>query len=119
MDMFQKIVAPLASGLVAGIAASACCVGPLVLLLLGFGGAWISNLTALEPYRPVFIGIALMALFIAYRIIYQPELEQPCEEGKTCEKPQINNLYKRLFVGVLIVVLISIASPYLVPLIYG
>lgn len=117
--MFQKIIAPLASGLVAGIAASACCVGPLILLLLGFGGAWISNLTALEPYRPIFIGIALIALFIAFRRIYLPKLEQPCEEGKACEKPYINDLYKRLFVGVLTVVLILIASPHLVPLIYG
>jgi mercuric ion transport protein len=60
--MFQKIVPPLAGGIVAGVTASACCVGPLVLLLLGFGGAWIGNLTALEPYRPVFIGVASIAL---------------------------------------------------------
>ncbi len=117
--MLEKIAAPLAGSLLAGIAASACCVGPLILLLLGFGGAWISNLTALEPYRPIFIGMALIALFIAYQRIYRPKPEQPCEEGKACAKPQVNNLYKRLFIVVLVVVLTSIASPYLVPLMYG
>ena len=117
--MFQKIVVPLAAGIVAGIAASACCVGPLVLLLLGFGGAWIGSLAALEPYRPVFIGIALIALFVAYRRIYIPQPQQSCEEGNACVKPQINNLYKWLFIGVFVVVLVSIASPYLVPVIYG
>jgi mercuric ion transport protein len=117
--MFEKIAVPLAGGILAGIAASACCVGPLVLLLLGFSGAWLGNLTALEPYRPVFIGIAFVALFIAYQRIYRPKLKQSCEQGETCAKPQANNLYNWLFTGVLVVVLTSIVSPYLVPLIYG
>ena len=117
--MFEKIAVPLAGGLLAGIAASACCVGPLILLLLGFSGAWLSNLTALEPYRPVFIGIAFVAMFIAYLRIYRPKLEQSCEKGETCAKPQVDNLYKWLFIVVLVVVLTSIVSPYLVPVIYG
>ena len=117
--MLEKIAAPLAGGLLAGIAASACCVGPLVLLLLGFSGAWLGNLTALEPYRPVFIGIACVALLIAYQRIFRPKLKQSCEQGETCAKPQASNLYKWLFTGVLVVVLTSIVSPYLIPLIYG
>jgi hypothetical protein len=35
------------------------------LIALGFSGAWIGNLTVLEPYRPIFIGVALVALFFA------------------------------------------------------
>jgi mercuric ion transport protein len=42
-------------GGLAAILASTCCLGPLVLLMLGVSGAWIGNLTALEPYRPLFI----------------------------------------------------------------
>ena len=45
----------LAGAVLAGIGASACCVGPLLLLSMGIGGAWIVHLTALEPYRPVFL----------------------------------------------------------------
>ncbi len=61
----------LFTGGLAAILASACCLGPLVLIALGFSGAWIGNLTVLEPYRPIFIGVALVALFFAWRRIYR------------------------------------------------
>ncbi len=116
--MSEKLNIPLVGGLLAGIAASVCCVGPLLLLFLGFGGAWVSNLTAFEPYRPLFIGLALVALSVAYLRIYKPTPEQACKEDSTCAKPQANHLYKWLFICVVGVVLASIASPYLIPLIY-
>ena len=56
---------PLFAGGLAAILASTCCLGPLILVALGFSGAWIGNLTALEPYRPIFIGAALVAMFFA------------------------------------------------------
>lgn len=52
----------LFAGGLAAILASACCLGPLVLIALGFSGAWMSNLAALEPYRPIFLGAALIAM---------------------------------------------------------
>ena len=48
-------------GMVGAILASTCCIAPLVLLTLGISGAWIGNLTALEPYKPIFAGIACQA----------------------------------------------------------
>ncbi|MFS4662472.1 mercuric ion transporter MerT, partial [Klebsiella pneumoniae] len=59
----------LFAGGLAAILASTCCLGPLVLVALGFSGAWIGNLTVLEPYRPLFIGAALVALFFAWKRI--------------------------------------------------
>jgi mercuric ion transport protein len=56
----------LVIGGLAAILASTCCLGPLVLITLGFSGAWIGNLTMLEPYRPIFIGAALVALGFPY-----------------------------------------------------
>lgn len=44
----------LVLGVLAGIGASVCCVGPLVLLALGIGGAWVGNLTALETIPACF-----------------------------------------------------------------
>jgi mercuric ion transport protein len=38
----------LLTGGLAAILASTCCLGPLLLVMLGFSGAWIGNLTALE-----------------------------------------------------------------------
>ncbi|EBC2754274.1 mercuric transport protein, partial [Escherichia coli] len=37
----------LFAGGLAAILASTCCLGPLVLVALGFSGAWIGNLTVL------------------------------------------------------------------------
>src|SRR3546814_9143726 len=41
-----------AGALIGAGLASACCVVPLLLVMLGISGAWIANLTALEPYKP-------------------------------------------------------------------
>ncbi len=62
----------LAAGGLAAILASTCCLGPLVLVARGFSGAWIGDLTVLEPYRPIFIGAALIALAFAWRRIFRP-----------------------------------------------
>lgn len=81
----------LFAGGLAAILASTCCLGPLVLVALGFSGAWIGNLTVLEPYRPLFIGAALVALFFAW---------------------------KRIFWIVAVLVLVALGFPYVVPFFY-
>ena len=40
----------LIAGILAAIGASACCIGPLVLLTLGIGGTLGGTLTEMEPY---------------------------------------------------------------------
>ena len=45
----------LLTGGVAALLASACCLGPLVLVMVGISGAWIGSLSALEPWRPLFL----------------------------------------------------------------
>ena len=58
----------LAAALGAAVAASACCTIPLLFVALGAGGAWIGTITALEPFRPFFITVAIGALaFAGYR----------------------------------------------------
>lgn len=106
----------LFAGGVAAILASTCCLGPLVLVLLGVSGAWISNLTALEPYRPLFIGAALVALFFAWRRIFRPV--QACAPGEVCAVPQVQTTYKIIFWGVAALVVIALAFPYVLPFFY-
>jgi mercuric ion transport protein len=110
--------ATLAGGVLAAIAASACCLGPLVLVTLGISGAWISNLTALEPYRPVFIGAALGFMALAYRRIYRAPAAVACEPGTLCALPQTNRVYKILFGVVSALILLALAFPYIVPFFY-
>jgi mercuric ion transport protein len=116
--MAQKpaVKSALAAGGIAAILASTCCLGPLVLLTLGFSGAWIGNLTKLEPYRPLFIGAALVALYFAYRRIYRPAGE--CEPGEVCALPQVKTAYKVIFWSVAVLALIALVFPYAAPLFY-
>lgn len=48
-----------AGGILAGLATASCCVVPFLLFTAGISGAWIANLTALEPYRLYFAGAAI------------------------------------------------------------
>ena len=106
----------LFAGGLAAILASTCCLGPLVLVALGFSGAWIGNLAVLEPYRPLFIGAALVALFFAYRRIFHPV--QVCKPGEVCTIPQVRTTYKLIFWVVIALVLVALAFPYIAPFFY-
>jgi mercuric ion transport protein len=103
-------------GGLAAILASTCCLGPLVLVALGLSGAWIGNLTRLEPYRPFFIAGALIALFFAGRHIFRRA--QTCNPGELCAVPRTRRIYKVLFVTVSVLVLIALVFPYVVKLFY-
>lgn len=106
----------LFAGGLAAILASTCCLGPLVLVTLGFSGAWIGNLTLLEPYRPVFISVALVAMFFAWRRIFRTA--QACKPGKVCAIPQVRSAYKLIFWFVAMLVLVALTFPYVVPFFY-
>lgn len=71
-----------AGGVMAGLAASTCCVVPLALATLGVGGAWVGGLTALAPYQPVFIAVAAGCLGAGFWLVYRRR-EAACETG-TC-----------------------------------
>jgi mercuric ion transport protein len=103
-------------GGLAAILASTCCLGPLVLVLLGVSGAWIGNLTKLEPYRWYFIGGAVIALFFAGRRIFRPA--KACEQGQVCAVPQTRRVYKILFGIVSMLVFIALVYPYVVRFFY-
>ena len=102
-----------ASGL-AAIVASVCCVGPLVLLTLGISGAWISNLTAFEPYRPILIGATLIFLGLAFRKLYL--VPQSCEPEDACANPTTWRNQRIVFWAVTVFLAILLAFPWYAPL---
>ena len=106
----------LAGGALAAIAASACCLGPLILVSVGIGGAWISNLTVLEPFRPIWIVAALTCLALAYRKIYRGPSAAECAPGSLCVLPQLNARYRAMFWVVSALTVIAFAYPYFVTL---
>jgi mercuric ion transport protein len=58
-----------AASIVAATVASACCIGPVVLVLLG-AGTFGASLASLEPYRPIFLGVTTLLLGVAFYAAY-------------------------------------------------
>jgi len=112
----QNGIGFLVAGIFAAIGASTCCLGPLVLLALGVSGVWIGSLTALEPYRPVFIGLTLLFVALAFHRLY---LTRPvCSTGSACASPRTLNRQRLGFWIVTILLLGLIAVPWFAPLFY-
>lgn len=91
----QTATKQLWASVVAAIVGSLCCVAPLVLLTLGISGAWISQLTALEPYRPIFIGIMLVFIGLTFRQLYI--MPARCAPGEACANPQLQRRQRQIF----------------------
>lgn len=105
----------LAAAGISGLLASVCCVGPLALVSLGIGGAAAGILVQFSPLRPVFIAVALAVLGVAaWQIFRRPA--PACESGTVCA-PLRTHRYKVAFWIVATFVLISVTSPYFLPLI--
>jgi mercuric ion transport protein len=103
----------LTAGGIAALLAGACCVGPFVLVSAGLGGAWLANFQLFEPYRPVFIGIALAALGFAGWRVYRPATE--CSPSQACATPQIRRGLRIGFWIVAALLLTMLGFPYLAP----
>ena len=105
-----------AGGILGAIAASTCCVVPLVLFSLGISGAWIGNLTALTPYKPFFIVLTLGFLGYGYYLVYRKP-KVACAEGSACARPLPNRLVKGSLWFATLLILIAFAWPLIVPVI--
>lgn len=104
-----------AGGILGAIAASSCCILPLVLFSLGIGGAWIGNLTALAPYQPVFVVITVGLLGYGYWLIYWKR-KIDCAEGTACARPLPSRIVKLSLWLATALVAAAIAFPYVAPI---
>ena len=104
----------LLGGIIAAAGASLCCVVPLVLVLLGIGGTWISRLTAFEPYRPYFVGMTLLFLGIAGWKLYR---KPACSTG-TCPSRGLSR-ERAVFWVITGTLLIILAFPWFGPLLFN
>ena len=107
-----------ATGSVIGaVLASSCCILPLVLVTLGASGAWIGNLTVLEPYKPRFAAITFVFLGFGYWQIYRkPKIA--CEEGSYCATPTSNRVAKGALWSATALVLLALTIDFWAPLFY-
>jgi len=76
------------AAIAAAVTASICCIGPLLLFALGITGAWMGNLRALEPYRPIFMAVAVAFLGFGFYRVYRKPKAEACEDGSYCANPK-------------------------------
>ena len=109
--------APLKGGMIGGITAalgaSLCCLGPLVLLSMGVSGAWISNLSQLEAYRPIFIFLVIILFSLSAWQLFKPK--QVCSTEKLCVSATVRRQRIILFWLSLIIAKLLITSIYWLP----
>jgi mercuric ion transport protein len=101
-------------GIFGAIAASSCCIAPLVLFSLGISGAWIGSLTALAPYQPYFIAATFACLGYGYWLVYRRK-NIACSED-ACARPLPNHIVKVGLVLATILVAGAIAFDLFAPL---
>ncbi len=96
---------------VAAVAASACCLGPVLLTMIG-AGALGAAAASLERYRPVFLVLTAVLLGGAFLVTYRPG-RQVCAADGTCTPSSRRTTKIVLWVATVAVLLLA-AFPYYV-----
>lgn len=99
----------LGSGIFAAIAASLCCITPVLALIAGTSGI-ASTFSWIEPFRPFFIGLTGLILLFAWYKKLSPKQEIDCN-CEVEEKPKFINT--KAFLGIITVFAVfMLAFPY-------
>jgi len=115
METSASLASPgwaLLTSIAGALGASLCCAVPLLLVSLGISGTWLASLTALEPYRPLFVVLTIAALGTAGWRLYGPASR--CEDSRVCADPKILRRRRRLMWVVVVTVLPLLLFPYYV-----
>ncbi|WP_296736351.1 mercuric transporter MerT family protein [Mesorhizobium sp.] len=107
---FDGAVLLSVAGILAALGAASCCVVPFTLFLAGVSGAWIGNLTALEPYQPVFATASLAFIgYGAWRVYRKPKVA--CADGY-CATPRSDRVARAGLWIAAILVIVAVGFPY-------
>jgi mercuric ion transport protein len=102
-------------GILAALGASSCCVVPFALFSLGVSGAWIGDITALEPYQPVFVAVALACLGGGF-VLIRRKSRAACAEGSYCARPASDRIVRIGLWMAAVLVVVAVGFPRLAPL---
>ncbi len=108
MSSMKKGLA-LGGAIISSAIAAACCIGPLVLVLLGLGGGWIA--LAMKPYRPYFLAMTILLLGAAYYLVYRKPVAE-CGPGENCTMPRSRRAGVVLLWIVTVLVVLLSTFPY-------
>ena len=104
----------VALAVLASLLASTCCVLPLVLVLVGITGAWMSTLVALKPVTPYAIAVTLAALGWSGWLLFKPA--RACDLDGDCATTR--PAMRRVFVACALFIALLLSFPLFAPLFY-
>src|SRR5262249_12691883 len=105
-------------GLIGAVAASSCCILPLVLFGLGVSGAWIGNFTQLAPYQPLFIAVTIACLGCGYWLVYRSP-GVACANDAVCSKPWPKWMVKAGLIVATMLVALALGIDLVAPLLFN
>ena len=100
---------------VGAVLASSCCILPFVFLMLGVSGAWIGNLTVLEPYKNYFAVATLVFLGIGFWHVYFKSRKQCADDGY-CATPKSDYVIKTVLWVSTVLVLLALSVDFWAPI---
>lgn len=105
----EKTSLSTAGGIITAIIASLCCIGPVLVALIGIGS--VGAFAVFENYRPHLIGATILLLGIAFYLVYRKR-EVKCEDG-SCKIQDAGKWNKAGVWGATFLAAVAIAFPYL------
>lgn len=115
----KKDKKPIKIGLWAGFIASLCCVGPLILIILGIGGA--STALAIGKQSPYFLALGILILISGLGLYYFRK-NKKCKECGT-EKLSLKKIVITIILAcvsflIIYYILLFVLVPWLAPVVY-
>lgn len=103
----------IGAGVITAIAASLCCITPVLALIAGTSGI-ASSFTWLEPARPYLIGVTILVIGVAWYQKLKKEIDCECESN---EKPKF--IQSKKFLGIITAfTIIMLAFPFYAHIFY-
>src|SRR6266478_4133930 len=78
----QKEKLTAVGSVIAAVAASICCIGPLVAVMLGVGS--LAAASRLQKWRSLFLGVTFVLLGVAWYLTYRKPKAEACADGTAC-----------------------------------
>ena len=115
-SFMQKEKLTAIGSIIAAVAASICCIGPVVAVILGVGS--LAAASGLEKWRPLFLGVTFVLLGVAWYLTYRKP-KAACEAGSACSTEPVAKWNKVVLWLATAFVLIAAAFPTLSSAILG
>ena len=108
----MTVILATISGAIAALAASSCCILPLIFLGLGVSGAWIGNFTRLAPYQPYFIAAAAVSFGVGWLSVYRAP-RSSCKGDSNCARKLPDRIMKMALATATVIVLAALSFDYM------